>query len=367
MRFRYEFGRLSRWRRVLVATASLVVAGQVQAAGGLDTCRVDFAGRTLRWIVPSAPGGGMDTYSRLISPVYARTLGAEIVVENRAGAGGIPGATAIREAKPDGATLGLVNGPGLLVAALTGEVSAPNPATEFTVLARVASSRHVWATGAQSNLHGLSDVFAEADERPIVFGVREAGGTAFVDIAVATSLLGLDREIVAGFRGNRDTTLAAVRGDIDLVAYTFESIRDQILSGDLRPILQISDVPISPDPLLDSVPLLGGEQGVAARRAAVLGRDSSQAIEDAGALSSMIGSGRLVVAPLGLDSQIRACMEEALFTTLASQAFRVTAANAHRSLNLARPDQALADLQGAVARADRFLPIIREAIREVRE
>ena len=367
MRINFEFGTLSRWFGVLFATASLLTAHPVQAAEKQDPCRASFAGRTLRWIVPSAPGGGMDTYSRLITPIYARALGTEIVVENRAGAGGISGATAIRDSRPDGATLGLVNGPGLLVASLTGELSAPNPATEFTVLARVASSRHVWATGANSGLNTLSDVFTEAEKRPIIFGVREVGGTAFVNIAVTTSLLGVDRKIVAGFRGNLDTTLAAVRGDVDLVTYTFESIRNQIVSEDLRPILQVSAVPISSDPLLDEVPLLGGEQGVAASRASVLGRDTSEAVRDAGALSALIGAGRIVVAPLGLDSQIQRCMEEALDISLTSDVFRATAANAHRSLNLASSDQALAELQAAVARADRFFPIVREAIREVRE
>ena len=367
MRVKFVFGKLSRWLGVLSATALLLAADPVHAAEKLVSCRGTFAGHTLRWIVPSSPGGGMDTYSRLITPLYARTLGAEIVVENHPGAGGVSGATAIRESRPDGATLGLVNGPGLMVAALTGEMSAPNPATEFTVLARVASSRHVWATGASSGLRTLSDVFTEAKMRPIVFGVREVGGTAFVDIAVTTSLLGLDRKIVAGFRGNPDTTLAAVRGDIDLVAYTFESIRNQIVSEDLRPVLQVSDVPISSDPLLDEVPLLGSEQGVAASRAATLGRDVGEAVRDAGALSALIGAGRLVVAPLGLDSQVQRCMEEALDTSLSSDIFRAAAANAHRSLNLARSDQALAELQAAGARADRFLPIVREAIREVRE
>jgi tripartite-type tricarboxylate transporter receptor subunit TctC len=217
-------------------------------------CRERFEGRTLRWIVPSAPGGGFDTYSRLIEPFYERALGAEIVVENRSGAGGIVGTTAIRQSAPDGGTVGILNGPGLMVAALSGETKVPNPATDFTILARVARSEHVWVAGAGSGLDSIAEVFAEAEKRPILIGVREVGGTAFLNIAVTTSLLGFDRRIVAGFRGNREATMAAVRGDVDLVVYTFESIRDRIQSGDLRPLLQVSDEPISADPLLEGVP-----------------------------------------------------------------------------------------------------------------
>jgi len=349
---------------LLVALCALAGAAHGQEDAG---CRARFAGRTLRWIVPSAPGGGFDSYSRLIEPAYERALGVQIVVENHAGAGGVVGAQILRDAAPDGGTLGIVNGPGLLVAALAGQEHAPNPATDFDVLGRVARSQHVWATGAKSDLTSIDDVFAAAAKRPVIFGVREAGGTAFVDIAVASALLGVDRRIVAGFRGNRDASLAAIRGEVDLVAYTFSSIRDRIAAGDLRPLLQISTEPIAADPLLQGVPLLGGPGGVAARRAEQLGRDVAEAVADAGALDAVIGAGRLVIVPRNLEPAVFGCLESALAAALTDPELRAAAAAAHRPLDVARAAAAKAELEVAGARSNRFLPIVRAALEEIRK
>ena len=54
-----------------------------------------LAGRRLRWVVPNAAGGGYDTESRLLQPLLSRRLGADIVIDNQAGAGGLVGARAI--------------------------------------------------------------------------------------------------------------------------------------------------------------------------------------------------------------------------------------------------------------------------------
>ena len=69
-----------------------------------------LAGERVRWIVPYSPGGGYDVYSRLLEPFYEEAIGAEIVVENRPGIGGRAGVRMIRDADPDGLTLGIVNG-----------------------------------------------------------------------------------------------------------------------------------------------------------------------------------------------------------------------------------------------------------------
>ena len=89
-------------------------------------CQV-MRNQKLRWIVPYSPGGGFDVYSRLIAPQLATKIGAAISVENFPGAGGSLGSRRIQRAQPDGRTLGLINAPGLLTAALTGATQAPNP------------------------------------------------------------------------------------------------------------------------------------------------------------------------------------------------------------------------------------------------
>ncbi len=59
---------------------------------------------TIRIVAPFPPGGSVDALARLAQPVLERSLGATVIVENRAGAGGSVGANAVAKAAPDGNT-----------------------------------------------------------------------------------------------------------------------------------------------------------------------------------------------------------------------------------------------------------------------
>jgi tripartite-type tricarboxylate transporter receptor subunit TctC len=70
--------------------------------------------RTMKIVVPSAPGGGADTFARLLGEQIGRAQGQTIVIENRAGAGTVIGTEAVSRAAPDGNTL-LLTSPEMLV------------------------------------------------------------------------------------------------------------------------------------------------------------------------------------------------------------------------------------------------------------
>jgi hypothetical protein len=322
-----------------------------------------LAGRRIRWIVPNAPGGGYDAESRLLEPILEQWLGAEIAVDNVAGAGGILGARAIAAAAPDGLTLGVVGVPGLLVAALSGTPGAPSPVSDFTVLGRVSRSYHVWAAGAAAGLPTLEAVMAAAEQRRLVFGINEVGSASFVSITGAASMLGVEVELVAGLGGTRGASLAAMRGDVDLVCFNFDTIVDLIESGDLRPLLQVSHGQIAPHPLLEGVGVLGGDDGLAMRRAREQGRDVDQAQRHVAALVDVIGAGRVVVGPPGLGAELAACLRgtvHAALTALGQQAAT------RRVIDPADAHAAEADIRRAAAEAVLLVPDLEAAIRRVR-
>jgi len=323
------------------------------------------AGKTVKWIVPSSPGGGYDAYSRLIEPFFEKRIGAEVVVQNIPGGGGLVGAQTIKSAEADGRTLGILNGPGLLAASITGERQAPHPAKHFTILGRVESHQHTWATSASSPFRTLGDLLAA--KRPILAAVSGMGGTAFLNVCIASYLLGLEVEYISGYGGSRARMLAVMRGEVDFSSFGFESMLDHVEAGNLRPILQSSVEPVASHPALAGVPLLGGMQGRAAQRAATLGREVEEAIADARGLAAIFDAGRLVAAPRGLDEEIARCFEKALHATLTDAAFIAAAAKARRSLHhAARAAETLAGLCTATASAQRFAPIIQDAIARVR-
>ncbi len=98
--------------------------------------------RTIRMIVPYAPGGGADTTARLLAGPMSVALGQTVVVENRGGAGGSIGAGEVARSAPDGYTvmldaLGFVATPSLLPRLPFNYATAFTPVTQVTVLPQI--------------------------------------------------------------------------------------------------------------------------------------------------------------------------------------------------------------------------------------
>jgi Tripartite tricarboxylate transporter family receptor len=282
-----------------------------------------------------------------------------------AGAGGIVGSKAIARAAPDGRTLGIINAPGLLMARLSG-VDAPGPTEAFTILARIGRIQHVWLTAGSSSFRSIDDVLAKAETGPILFAVTDVGGNPFVAAAIGADLIGIEAEFLAGYPGTREQSLALMRAEADVGSAPFESVLDRIETGDLRPVLQISDEPIADHPSLRDVPLLGGKNGVAARRASALGRDVGRVTTEAAALDEITGAGRLIVGPKGLEPALAGCLVETMRAVAGDPAFEAAAGAAQRTLDFAPGPQAEAAIAAAVRDADDFIPILRRSIDKVR-
>jgi tripartite-type tricarboxylate transporter receptor subunit TctC len=81
------------------------IAGQVHAQQGADYPR-----KPVRLVVPFAPGGPVDIIARSIAPRMSESLGQQLVVDNRAGAGSTIGSELVAKSPPDGYTLLMVSG-----------------------------------------------------------------------------------------------------------------------------------------------------------------------------------------------------------------------------------------------------------------
>ncbi len=120
-----------------------------------------------------------------------------------------------------------------------------------------------------SGFRSMDEVIAASERRPLIFGSRLRYGR-LPEYRRNVGAARRERRHRRGIRRHGRRRLAAIRGEVDLIANNFESLLQWVESGDLRPILQISDERMSPHKALDGVPTLGGEMGWAARRAARL-------------------------------------------------------------------------------------------------
>jgi tripartite-type tricarboxylate transporter receptor subunit TctC len=96
--------------------------------------------RPVRLVVPFAPGGAQDVIGRLFAQQVGRQVGQNIVVENRAGAGGVLGAQEVARAAPDGHALLLATAGQLTIAKAIGRRLAYDPIADFAPVAHLSDS-----------------------------------------------------------------------------------------------------------------------------------------------------------------------------------------------------------------------------------
>ncbi len=355
--------------RLRLCAALIAAFAGLPATAGTGGCE-GLAGQRLRWIVPNSPGGGYDAYSRLIQPFLENELRTTILIENRPEAGGLVGAAAIRDAAPDGRTLGIINASGLLAARL--DRRTPDPAADFTILARILTNHTVLLTGRDSAITNLRELQQVAARRPVVIGVRDAGSASIFLVPVVAALLDMDYELVTGYVGNTARALAAIRGEVDLLVQTFDSTRRFIAAGELRPLLQVTGAPegaaLGPEhDLLAGVPVLGGDDGVAVQQARRAGRSLELARRQAQALAALIDAGRLVVGPPSLPDGPRSCLESAIGAVLNSPELRSGAARAGVAIEPADAAKARADVLSAAASLAEVMPLVEAAMQRARQ
>src|SRR5882762_1816947 len=101
-------GTANAWRRSTMRTLKLLTT-VVLLAAAVPALAQAYPARPVTFIVPFSPGGGTDITARTVAAKLTARWGQSVIVENRAGAGGILGADAVARARPDGYTLLIAN------------------------------------------------------------------------------------------------------------------------------------------------------------------------------------------------------------------------------------------------------------------
>ena len=183
-------------------------------------------------------GGGYDAYARLLAPHLEKRLDARVVVENRPGGGGIVALNQVAAAKPDGLTIMIISAPVSAFSQITGAEGVRYDINRLEFLGRVIDEKRAFAWSAQSPYRNIAD--ARNSDRRIRFGATSRTDTIAATSAFIAEALGLDAQIVVGYKGSKEVSLAAVRGEIDGFAISDSSARKYKNDGAILPYIIIS-------------------------------------------------------------------------------------------------------------------------------
>ena len=165
----------------------VVALGLLMSFGGSGLQAQDFPTRPITLIVPYTAGGGNDAMARVVADAMGATLGQQIVIENRGGAGGSIATRQVARAAPDGYTLGL-GGTGTLAIDPT---LYPNvgydPRKDFAPVGLIATSALIVLVNPSVPAKTLAEFIALAKAEPGKINFASAGSGS--GIHLGTELL----------------------------------------------------------------------------------------------------------------------------------------------------------------------------------
>lgn len=173
----------------------------------------------LRWIVPFAPGGSTDVFSRLTAERLAKLLGQAVVVENVSGASGTIGLMRIARAKPDGYTIGTIPNSLLTMSPHTATTALNYDAMkDFTPIAGVATFQYVVSVAPNSRFKSLAELLEYGRRHPgeLMWGTTGVGtGNQLAGVLLSRKTGTQFTEVP--YKGGAEYLNALMSGQVDFV------------------------------------------------------------------------------------------------------------------------------------------------------
>ena len=216
--------------RILIAAtiaACLASAGIVSAQ--------TFPTKTVRIVVPQAPGGASDALARIIGQRLSERWQQPVVVENRAGAGGVIGTDLVAKSAPDGYTLLLAYDGTHAVNASLYKSLPFDPAKDFSAVATLAIVPFVLAVNASSPDKDVKEFIQRAKANPGKLNYGSAGNGSVNHLLGAMFSKGAQIQLVhVPYKGAAPAIADLIGGSVESVFTSIPSVVAHVQSGRVR-------------------------------------------------------------------------------------------------------------------------------------
>lgn len=184
-----------------------------------------YEGKTIRFIIGYAPGGGYDTYTRVIARHIDEHIPGNptVIVENMEGAGSLLAANFLsNKADADGLTVGVFNS-GLVTQQALGSKGIRFDARKFNWVGAPVRGLPACAIMGFTGLKTLDDVLKS--NRELKFGATRAGATTDDLPKIMNRLMGTKFKVISGYSGSSKIRVAMQQREVDGVCFSWESMR----------------------------------------------------------------------------------------------------------------------------------------------
>jgi tripartite-type tricarboxylate transporter receptor subunit TctC len=265
-----------------------------------------YRGKSIVFIIGSAPGGGYDTYSRLLANHIGEHLEGRprVIPQNMPGGGSIRAANYLYNSAPkDGTAIGMLD-EAIYLNQILGTPDLKADAAKFNWIGRMLANSAVLFARSEARVKKIQDVF----DRELI--VSTSGTASRLNWTVLRNALGMKFKLIEGYQGTGDSMLAMQRGEVDALSVEWSILR---VTGE--PLLRdhkinlLLQTGLQKDPELTQIP----------RMIDLARNDDERKLLEFFSLPSLIG--RSAVAPPGLPPERVAELRAAFMATLQDPRF----------------------------------------------
>jgi tripartite-type tricarboxylate transporter receptor subunit TctC len=197
----------------------------------------NYPHRPIRWIVPFPPGGSTDIYSRVLAPRLSEAVGQQIVIDNRAGAGGSLGAELAARAPNDGYTIWMGQTNNLAIGPALRTKNPYDPIRDYAPITLLMKAPQVWVAVAGSPLGSVKEIIGAAKKNPgtITYGSAGVGSSGHISGALFSLSAGIDMTHVP-YKGASPALIDLRAGRISLLNTSLASAAQMTREGKIKPI-----------------------------------------------------------------------------------------------------------------------------------
>ena len=219
-----------RRHRLLLAALGLITAAPAASTASAQP----YPSRPIRFIVPFAPGGGNDVIARFIGSRLAEAWGQQIVVDNRAGAGGNIAGEIVARSSPDGYTIFMFNSANAIAPNLY-QGLAYDPVRDFQPVVLIAISPFALVVHPSTPAHSVRDLIALAKARPGTLTYASGGNGSATHLAADQfkQMAGIDM-IHVPYKGAGPAFVDLVAGQVTMYFSSIPPALPHIKSGRVR-------------------------------------------------------------------------------------------------------------------------------------
>jgi tripartite-type tricarboxylate transporter receptor subunit TctC len=222
------------------AASCALLSLMLSAFAGTALAQV-YPGKTVRMIVPFAPGGNTDIIARSVAPGMAKALGQQIIIDNRGGAGSMLGTDMAAKSPPDGYTLLMVSAAHVINPAMVKKLPF-DPVKSFAAISKVADVPSAIVVHPSLPVKNAKELIALAKSKPGQLNYGSAGRGSIGHLSA--ELLGSVAQIKmthVPYKGAGPALVDTMAGHVELLISSMPAIIGQSRAGKLRMIAQGGD------------------------------------------------------------------------------------------------------------------------------